>query len=144
MSCSWETESDPELDELISACLLNQCLGCALCQNSEFLTASRLIEELKKKIEDAWLEIDHLQRLRRLRCNHHFIVDRTAEVCARCGLHCSRTSADGKVPAKCISDKCPNYAEAGTCAKHNRPKLACSLNCYKKWKAEQLKNETED
>ncbi len=66
MSFSW-SDSDSSLDELASVCLLSQCLGCSLCQNSEFLTASRLIEELKKKIKDAEEEIEHLIRLRQVR-----------------------------------------------------------------------------
>ncbi len=53
MSFSSETESDSSLEELASACLLSQCLGCSLCQNSEFLMASHLVEELKKNIKES-------------------------------------------------------------------------------------------
>ncbi len=135
MNSSWETDSDSSLDEIISVCLLNQCLGCSLCQNSEFLTASRLIEELKKKIDDATVEIEHLRRLRQVRCNHHLILDRTAEVCARCGLHRSRLRAAAPLFVKCIRQGCEKEIEQGICQKHNRPKRACSLACYQEWKA---------
>jgi hypothetical protein len=136
MSSSWETDSDPELDELVTVCLLKQCLGCSCCQNAEFLTASRLIEELKKKIKDATEEIDFLVQLRRLRCNHHLILDRTAEVCARCGLHRTRLTETKchRKGAKCVRDGCENEAEQGLCPKDLKPKRACSYTCYRAWK----------
>ena len=138
MSSGWETESDPAFDELLSVCLLSQCGGCTLCQNTEFLPASRLIEELEAKIKDAAREAEHLHCLHQQRCNHHIVVDCSAESCARCGLIIPRSARhdDPAKAAKCIREGCKNDVEPGLCLKNNKPKRACLRACYEAWKEE--------
>ncbi len=132
MSQDIEFDCDVELEELASACLLSQCQGCDLCQSEEFLKASRRIEELRKDIDDAGKELDFFVCLRKVKCNHHWILNRAREFCKRCGLEGERLAAP-EGARKCIRKGCGNQVEPGLCPKHNRPKRACSLDCYRKW-----------
>ena len=137
MSSSCGIDSDQELEELASICLLSQCPGCVLCQNSEFLTASRLIEELQRKIKEAADEVEHLKHLRQLRCHHFIAVTASVESCPRCGLSRPRTKTLALAGTRCVRQGCDKEIEQGLCPKYSRPKRACSRECYASWKESQ-------
>ena len=137
MSESQELEFAFDICEFASPCLLAQCLGCEECQTADFLAASSLIKELQGKIEEAQEEIEKLKKLRQDRCFHHLIVSGRREACRRCGIARETPPTYAEPRRKCVREECANDAEAGTCPKHNRLKLACSLGCYKIWKAAQ-------
>jgi hypothetical protein len=86
------TESESSEEE-VSLCILNQCLGCPDCQNSEALLAGERVRLLEAEIEDlqrqlrtAQEELEHFNLLQAAVCKHFFIVSLTEIKCNRCGL----------------------------------------------------------
>jgi hypothetical protein len=135
MSDSVEFVFDIDISDFASSCLLSQCTGCRECQNNDFLSTATQIEGLKIEVEEKQKEIRRLKRQLQDSCAHHLVVRQGRESCARCGVDRERPPPHDEGWKKCINKDCPHDAEVGICPKHLRPKLACSVACYKIWKS---------